>query len=228
MKEMKGLFILFAVIGIGLLIGGVALLMNTIDFRKNAIEAEAVITDIDRHFNTDGETEYEVYVEFKVNGTTYGGRLGYYSSGMRVGGKTKIYYDPSNPNRFRNSSNLFPIIMFIIGIGFSIPSISMLFNLKNKAKSKKNLLEYGTRIYANFEEVRKNTCFEYNGRNPYLIICQSNNPEVKEYVSDNIWRNPESIIKERNITAFPVYIDPENPKKYYLSTEEIKHYITQK
>ena len=67
--------------------------------------------------------------------------------------------------------------------------------------------------------------FRYNGRNPYQIICKSDNLEISEYVSENIWCNPETIIKERNITSFPVYLDPENPKKYYLSTEEIDKYI---
>ena len=34
--------------------------------------------------------------------------------------------------------------------------------------------------------------------------------------------NLEYIIKERNITKFPVYIDITNRKKYYLSLEEIE------
>ena len=46
--------------------------------------------------------------------------------------------------------------------------------------------------------------------------------EVRTFKSENLWDNPEYIIKERNITTFPVYIDINNRKKYYLSLEEFE------
>lgn len=39
-----------------------------------------------------------------------------------------------------------------------------------------------------------------NGRNPYNIICEWNNPlngEKYKFKSKNIWKNPERIIEEK-------------------------------
>ena len=52
-----------------------------------------------------------------------------------------------------------------------------------------------------------------------MIIINTKDEEVK---SENLWDNPEYIIKEKNITTFPVYIDTTNRKKYHLSLEDIE------
>lgn len=52
-----------------------------------------------------------------------------------------------------------------------------------------------------------------------MIIINTKDEEVK---SENLWDNLEYIIKEKNITTFPVYIDTTNRKKYHLSLEDIE------
>ena len=87
------------------------------------------------------------------------------------------------------------------------------------------MLETGDKIYADFKEVTINYSYSVNTRHPYIIICTGKDSvtgEVRTFKSENLWDNPEYIIKERNITTFPVYIDINNRKKYYLSLEEIE------
>ncbi len=39
------------------------------------------------------------------------------------------------------------------------------------------------------------------------------------FKSRNIWSNPEDIIEEKNIKQFPVYIDKNNKKKYFVDID---------
>jgi len=45
------------------------------------------------------------------------------------------------------------------------------------------------------------------------------------FTSDNIWFDPEPIIHEKGITSLPVYIDPENPKNYFVSVKDIEMFV---
>ncbi len=224
-KGIKVVSIIFIIFGMLTIIVGSIIFANFVNFKRGAIKTQATITDIQSYRNLKNNRRYTVYVEFDVEGVTYRGELNYHSSRMYVGATTTIYYDINNPNHFRSGFDIFGVILILPGVIFFIIGFAIFAYIKMKQKKKKTLLENGTPIYADFQEVRRNWCFRYNGKNPYQIICKSDNLEISEYVSENIWCNPETIIKERNITSFPVYLDPENPKKYYLSTEEIDKYI---
>ena len=87
----------------------------------------------------------------------------------------------------------------------------------------KKLKENGELIYANYVETVLNTSYRVNGKCPYNIICEWNNPlDNNKYIfkSKNIWINPENIIEEKNIKQFPVYID-NNKKKYTIDIESL-------
>lgn len=224
-KTEKLLFLIFTVIGILVIIVGVFYNKSFMEFKKTAVETEATITEIYYYSDSDGETHGIVYVAFEVDGKMYQGELGYYSSGMYEGDVVEVLYNPQNPNDFKSSSNFLGIFFIIIGLVFLVVGvIPMVIRVKKKNNNKK-LLEIGEKIYADFVEVRRNYSYSVNNRNPYLIICEK---DGVEYKSGNLWKNPESLIEERNIKSFPVYIDPQKPKKYYLSLEEIDEWLDEK
>ena len=106
---------------------------------------------------------------------------------------------------------------------------------KKKATRKKilekRLKENGELIYANYVETVLNTSYRVNGKCPYNIICEWNNPlDGKKYVfkSKNIWTDPESTIEERNIKQFPVYINRDNMKKYAIDIEVLTENMLEK
>lgn len=222
----KLVFVVFAIIGIGLIIGGIFSIKNSKEFMENAIETYAIITDIQTSRDSDGDIDHDVFVEFEVNGKKYDGELDSYTSGMHEGGTTLIYYNPNNPNDFRSSFSKFGgVILIVLGSIFSAVGIIPIFVKNMKKSTNKKLMETGQKIYAEFDQVIINENYTVNGVHPYKILCHAKEYENIDFKSENIWKNPKNIIEERNITIFEVYINPENPSKYYMPLEEIKEYL---
>ena len=73
---------IFTIIGVALIIAGVICLVKSESFKKNAVETEATITEIDTYEDSDGDTQYNVLVEFRADGVKVEGSLGYHVSGM--------------------------------------------------------------------------------------------------------------------------------------------------
>lgn len=222
----KLVFIIFAIVGAGLIMGGAFAISSNLKFKETAIKTQATIMDIDTHRDSDGDTSHTVYVEFEVDNNTYDGTLGYYSSGMYIGGKTDIYYDPLNPNNFRSSSNDFlGIILIGMGLIFFFIGAGSIFNAIAKKNKNNRLMETGTMISVEFDRVELNTSYQVNGRSPYRIVCRGVENDYNEYISENLWKNPERFIKDREINNFSVYIDVENPKKYYMPLDELNEFL---
>lgn len=137
--------------------------------------------------------------------------------------KINIYYDKNNPNKIGMKSLDFIFLMFPgFGLIFlSIGGTGLLLKNRNK-KLEKSLKENGDVIYADYVETIVNSSYRVNGRHPYRIICEWNNPlDSKKYIfkSKNIWINPENTIIERNIKQFPVYINRNDIKKYFVDID---------
>ena len=91
MKKVENVgFVIFAIIGAIIIVAGAYFMKSFNDFKKTAVETSAVITNIERHRDSDGDINYTPIVRFEVNGQTYGGDLGYYTSGMQTGQKIDI------------------------------------------------------------------------------------------------------------------------------------------
>ena len=80
----------------------------------------------------------------------------------------------------------------------------------------KYLKQYGTKITTNFQNLNINTTLAVNGKNPFVVVSQWQNPKTSElhvFKSDNIWFDPSDFIKSDEIT---VLIDRKNPKRYSM------------
>jgi len=217
--------IVFALVGAGVIIGGIFTVISTVKFKETAVQTTATIVSVSKSTDSDGDTSYKIYLTYNVDGEMYNGS--YSTSSYVAEGSTKtIYYDGNNPARMKTTTS--PIggtITVVMGIPFCAVGLGMIFHKRNKARGKKKMLETGDKIYADFKEVTINYSYSVNNKNPYIIICTGKDNatgKIRTFKSENLWDNPEYIIKERNITTFPVYIDINNRKKYYLSLEEIE------
>lgn len=115
-----------------------------------------------------------------------------------------------------------PLIHAGIGAVFLILAICFVIYLCRRSSTEKRLLETGTRIQANIDDVTLNYSVRVNWRHPYVIQCSWLDPQTQQvYVfhSDSIWYNPMPYLGDR--TTLPVYIDPDNPRRYMVDTEGI-------
>ena len=110
--------IIFFAIGLILAIVGVAVHINDVNFKESALTTTGTIVDISSYTDSDGDTDYNVVIEFRVNGKKYSGRLNYYYSSMYEGDSLTIYYDPDNPSDFIGEDSVTGIIVLIIFIKY--------------------------------------------------------------------------------------------------------------
>ncbi|MDR2174134.1 MAG: hypothetical protein LBE32_08070 [Burkholderiales bacterium] len=67
-----------------------------------------------------------------------------------------------------------------------------------------------------FQSVALNTSLRVNGRHPFHVLTQWQDPitgEIRIFESHNVWFDPTQYCTNQQIT---VYIEPGDPKKYYV------------
>ena len=223
-KTEKIVFLLFLVIGLLFLVIGTVICIKAFDY-SDKIETIGTISQIVPRADSDGNTNYNVYVKYQVSGEEYTAKLNGYSSTYRVGKEIKIYYDKNNINSIGVKSLDYIMLVFPgLGLIFACIGGTSLAVKNGKKRKDKRLKEIGTRIDALYTETTINSTYAVNGRSPYNIMCEWNNPaDGKKYVfkSQNLWINPETKIAEKGIKTFPVYVDMNNLKKYAVDVDAL-------
>lgn len=216
--------LIFIVVGMVFIIVGSVFGISKLNY-DNKVNTTAVITEISSYRRSNGDRKYDVYVLYHVNGKEYHSKLGGYSSSFYEGKEIEIYYDKDNPTKIGTKSIDFLFIIFLgMGLIFVIIGGLLVYKKAYKKHLGKKLKENGETIYASYVETVLNTVYSVNGRHPYNIICEWNNTiDGKKYLfkSQNIWGNPEAIIREKNIEIFPVYINPNKMKQYVVDIDEV-------
>src|SRR6218665_1718264 len=222
MKGFSIFKIVFLIVGAGLLAGAVYSYADKKAFLEKAESAQGTVIEMIAR-RSDNSTTYCPVVRFKAKTgqeITFTSSVSSNPPSYSVDETVEILYDPADPkeaniNGFA-SLWLVPLILGILGtIFFLIGALSYLFGyLKNKRKQ--NLRETGKQVSAKFTQVQLNTSYTSNGRNPFQIYSQWQDPKTNElyvFKSDNIWFDPTEFVKTDTMRVF---IDPENPKKYVM------------
>lgn len=213
---------------VGIIFFGILLFFNHRDneFMKHSVKVVGVIENINYDYGIDDDT-IDVYVSYKdLDGVNHKGRSNYSSSNMNIGDKIDVYYDINNPSSFIVKKDaIFDYIFFgISGLFIVLGGILIVVPIIKKNQGS-NLIKNGIKLTATITSVTMNNNYQVNGKSPYIInasfIYQDLMYEAK---SKNIWYNAEFIINNYNIKELPVYIEINNPKKYYLDTTELEKY----
>ena len=218
-KTLKFLWGTFTTIGAIIVIIGLIVFFCIYNNYKNKVDTLGIIT------NTGGRTTVSYNVEGEEHESSFSG----YSSSFHLGDEIEIYYDKEDVNKIGSKSlDLLYLILPGIGSVFLLIGVIGLGVLSHKKNKEKDLRENGELVYATYLETIINRNVMVNGRNPYNVIVQWNNPEDgKKYLlkSKNIYFNPERLIEERNIKMFPVYINPNKKKQYFIDVDILKEYV---
>jgi hypothetical protein len=110
-------------------------------------------------------------------------------------------------------------IFFLIGCG------TIYYFLWKKRKDK-YLKKYGIPTETDFLRVELNTSLEVNGQHPFRVLTRWKNPvtnDVHIFHSDNIWFDPSKYLEGTKIV---VYMERNNPRKYYLDLAFLPKVIT--
>lgn len=190
--------ILFAVVG-GLFFAiGAFLVISTISFKANAEEVMALITQMRPYEDNEGDTSYEVDVQYEYEGFTFYATLDTYSSGMREGKCISILVNKDDPTDVvEPGTNLVIGIVFMAlgGIVILVGGVSMFKEWKYKKKLD-NLKRTGKRLQARIDQITVNERIAINEEHPYVIWCSyvdESSGARFEYKSENIWNDPYEV-----------------------------------
>lgn len=162
-------------------------------------------------------------ITFDYYGTKTEFYSSYSSSDMRIGDEVVVYFPPDHPEEaeikgFFNQWFL-PLFFSLFALVFGgIGFIGLSKQLK-RLNAKRDLFTYGKgrKTSLPITDILVDSSFKVNGRSPYVIICQLNDPisnKVYEYKSYYIWYNPSELLKDRK--EIDTYIDPNKLSSYYM------------
>lgn len=220
--------VLFVVVGILFLALALFVDKANKDFIESAVETKAVISRIERDYSTSNgktKTDYDVYVKYTVNGTTYERQLNYYNSGMDEGDEITVYYNPVNPTEMKGEQSMsvvfiiVPIFCIAFGAAFLISDLS-------KFIRRKKLMASGTKTTGIITDIHTNTRVKYNNRHPSKAECQVSDAftgETFSCASEDVYRNINNLVGK----SVDVYYDPKNPKKHYVDLNSAKESVTE-
>ena len=216
------LSIIFFLIGVGMLIGGIFAYRSNQQFLQSSLKSTGTVTGLDLKHSSDSSS-YHPVVQFRtlknqvINFTS---SVGSNPASYQVGETVEVNYDPTNPNSAKindfSSNWLTVLILSVMGTVFSFLGLILPVNTIRLSRKKKWLLANGKRISSEFQKIETNTSFEVNGRHPYMIVSQWYDLETQTihiFESENIWYNPEKFVNNKTID---VLVDSKNYKRYYM------------
>lgn len=223
MKTLILFKIIFSLVGLGLLGGAAFMLNDTRAFLAQAYNAQGVVVDLIPRRGSEGGTTYAPKFQFNnAQGQSFTVENGPSSSppAYERGEQVRVLYVPGKEAEAKIDSffSLWfgSLMMGILGSVFAAIGLGMVFWSAMNKRKQAYLKVHGQPLMTQLQGVERNTRLKVNGRSPWLISCQWQNPkDQKMYIfkSDNIWFDPSDYINDETIT---VLVDRENYKRYYV------------
>ena len=222
MKALDIIKYVFTLLGIAMLAAALFLYQGTRSFLAEAARTEGTVVNFLQTYADHGVTYAPVVHFVNRNNET----IVVVSStatnppAYAKGEKVEVLYFPAKPQEARINSffSLWggPVILGAMGaifclIGAGVTLVPML-----KKRQGEYLKEHGRAIETEFKSVRVNGAVFVNGRNPFRVLTQWQDPsssQVRQFESNDVWYDPTNHINSQRIRVF---LDKKNPKKYYV------------
>lgn len=227
---MKGIAVvkyLFSGVGLAMIFGAFFMYSKTQNFLSEAIITEGTVTHLVLSNSSDSSTYWPVVVFKTQNGelVEFTSSVGSNPPSYTQGEIVEVYYLESFPEnaKIRSFFSLWGGTTIVGGLGTIFFTIGFIIISANVLKDRKvkYLKKHGVPVVARFQSVEINDSLKVNGRSPYKIIAQWQDPSTsKVYVfsSENLWFDPTEQINRDEVT---VLIERENPTKYYVDVSNL-------
>lgn len=218
--------ILFLIIGLALLLGATLWWVHQRRFVATASHAQGTVVELERHrsnsSSSGSSTTWAPVVQFSTpDGESHtfvsssSSSPPSYSRGERV----EVFYQDGNPEGavINGWFSLWGGISIFgaLGLVFTVMS-GVIVWVSRRGSMRRGLMKTGRRVDAKFQAVQENSGFSVNGRSPYQILCQWQDPQTSKlhlFLSENLWYDPSEFVHEK---TFPVYLQPGNADHYYM------------
>lgn len=221
-KKLGCLTSAFLAIGIGMLAVALALWAHTHTFIANAERAPGTVIEMREVRDDDGSSTYKPVVEFSAQGNrrTFESSFSSRPPAYSVGEMVEVLYHAKDPADARingfGSLWLGPIIVGSLGALFAAIAGGIVLAGRMSERRKQWLSAYGTAIQTEFQGVERNTSLTVNGRHPWRITSQWQDPSDSKlhiFSSENLWFDPTRFVTGKQIT---VLLDPKDSSRYHM------------
>jgi hypothetical protein len=224
MKTLRTLTWVFLVVGVGMLVGALALWNSTRGFVARAQSAPGQVIELLEVRDKDGgSSTWKPRVTFTAAAgqqITFDSSFSANPAPYRVGEAVEVLYESTDPAgaRIRGFGSLWMGPMILGGLGLVFATIGAAILLVRRASQRKKtyLMAYGNAIETDLQGVERNTSLEVNGKHPWRISSQWLDPvanKLRVFHSENLWFDPTSFVNRKQVT---VLLDPKDPKRYYM------------
>lgn len=222
MKTLAIVKFVFLLAGVAMLAGAAYMYQSTRSFLAKAITTQGTVVELVRSRSSDSST-YRPVVRFKDRAgreheftSSTGSNPPSYSTGEIV----EVYYLSERPDDAKMSGYfaLWGGASIFAGLGavFVLVGGGMIVVPMLKARRDQYLKHQGTPIETDFQGVEINQSLSVNGRHPFRVVTQWQNPSTSEihvFHSNNLWFDPSDYIKRDRITVF---VEKGNPGNYFV------------
>ncbi len=228
----KGNWILgiFLVIGLGMLVGAVYNFQSTRTFVAGAELTVGTVVELERRESRDSDGNRSVtYYPVVRYPLPAGGEHQFRSStgsnppSYRQGQQVEVLYLPNNPYEARINGFFslwgMPLILSGMGLAFAGLLGGIFYAGVRWRRIVEQVKTSGKPVLATITGSARNTSLKVNGRSPFRISAQWENPmtgKLHVFHSDNLWFDPaEYLPEDKSVTVF---IDADKPSRYWMDT----------
>ena len=210
--------LIFGLIGVAMLAGAALALSSTLSFRSNSKRAEGVVVDLD--WSKGGAKPVVEWRDSKGGVHRVTGGVSSRPPSWSKGEKADVRYDPGNPDHARIDGFLENwFVAMILGIlGTVFTGVGAGFGIYGwvQKRNREWLRVNGQRIQAKFTGVDLNRGLKVNGRSPWVLTAQWQDPKsglLYAFRSESIWFDPSPYVKGE---ALDVLINASKPSMYWV------------
>jgi hypothetical protein len=211
MKPGNIILLVICLLAIGI---GTAIYLEASAFQKTAKITVGTVTSSDATFY------YVQYTSDDGVERTFKGSHGKTKKGY-PGEKKKIFYQADNPDKARITDGVKggkKVIIFAVLL--LIMDIYLIYTNRKKNRRSTDFKANGRKVEAEIMKIDVDLETTFMEKHPYFIDCRWVDPMTgRDYYRTirNIWTDPKPLLAGR--TRIDVYIDRQDPEKYYMDIE---------